>query len=68
MQLASGSYVHTPWNKKSTSGTIPYEIRTDVLPSDGGDLIAHTVNGYGENGIVPEVIFLFHGDVYKRQG
>ncbi len=51
MQLASGSYVHTPWNKKITSGTIPYEIRTDILPSDGWDLIAHTVNGYGENGM-----------------
>ena len=51
MQLASGSYVHTPWNKKVTSGTIPYEIRTDILPSDGWDLIAHTVNGYGENGM-----------------
>jgi len=51
VQLASGSYVHTPWNKKITSGTIPYEIRTDILPSDGWDLIAHTVNGYGENGM-----------------
>ena len=51
VRLASGENVHTPWNKNITSGTIPYEIRTDILPSDGWDLIAHTVNGYGEKGM-----------------
>lgn len=51
VRLASGENVYTTWNKDITSGTIPYEIRTDIQPSDGWDLIAHTVNGYGEKGM-----------------
>ena len=45
--LATGDVVDVPWNKKSTSGAIPYDIRNDIEAKNGWDLIAHTVNGYG---------------------
>lgn len=51
VKLASGDSVYTPWNEKLTSGTIPYDIRTDIKYEKGWDLIAHTLNGYGDRGM-----------------
>jgi len=49
--LHSGKLAYTPWNEKVTSGAIPYDIRTDIKSEKGWDLIAHTVNGYGDVGM-----------------
>lgn len=46
--LASGDSVRTPWNKEQTSTEIPVDIRQDITKANGWELIAHTVNGYGE--------------------
>lgn len=49
--LASGKTVNTPWNETVSGGAIPYDVRTDIKGDDGWDLIAHTMNGYGEDGM-----------------
>ncbi len=49
--LASGNIVRTPWNKNYTATAIPSDICRDIKPSSGWDLIIHTVNGYGEEGM-----------------
>lgn len=49
--LASGETPYTPWNPTYSGGAIPYEVRMDIQPKDGWELIAHTVNGYGEKGM-----------------
>ena len=49
--LASGDSVYVPWNKKMSGAAIPDEIRFDVNSKDGWELIAHTVNGFGERGL-----------------
>lgn len=43
--------VHTPWDENISGGAIPDDIRTDIKYENGWDLIAHTVNGYGEPGM-----------------
>lgn len=48
--LGTGASVIVPWVEPTTSD-IPKDIRTDIKPTDGWDLIAHTVNGYGEPGL-----------------
>lgn len=49
--LASGETPYTPWNPTYSGTSIPYEVRMDIQPKDGWELIAHTVNGYGERGM-----------------
>lgn len=49
--LASGETPFTPWNPTCSGTSIPYEVRMDIQPKDGWELIAHTVNGYGERGM-----------------
>lgn len=49
--LASGDSVFTPWNSRYSGTAIPEDIRQDIKAKDGWDLIAHTVNGYGEQGM-----------------
>lgn len=49
--LASGDSVYVPWNRLLAGTAIPYDIRTDIRSKDGWNLIAHTVNGYGERGM-----------------
>ncbi len=51
VKLASGDSVYTPWNHLLSGTAIPYDIRTDVKAADGWNLIAHTVNGFGERGM-----------------
>lgn len=51
VKLASGDSVYVPWNNRFTSSTIPAEIRQDINSNKGWNLIAHTVNGYGEPGM-----------------
>lgn len=51
VQLASGDSVYVPWNNKYVSTAIPVDIRQDVKSRSGWELIAHTVNGYGESGM-----------------
>lgn len=51
VQLASGDSVYTPWNRFLAGTAIPYDIRMDIKARDGWNLIAHTVNGYGERGM-----------------
>lgn len=42
--------VFVPWNETSAT-TIPIEIRKDIKAVDGWELIAHTVNGFGDEGL-----------------
>lgn len=43
--LASNDTVEAPWCSTHTvTGAIPYEIRTDILPEDGWELIYYSVN------------------------
>lgn len=51
VKLASGDSVYVPWNNRYISTTIPVDVRQDVKANHGWDLIAHTVNGYGERGM-----------------
>lgn len=51
VKLASGDSVYVPWNNQYVATTIPIDIRQDVKSSKGWELIAHTVNGYGERGM-----------------
>ena len=49
--LASGVLVAPPWANNPVASDIPEEIRKDIKATDGWDLIVHTVNGYGEQGL-----------------
>ena len=49
--LSSGNHVNTPWNTTQSTTAIPYDIRMDIKSVDGWELIAHTVNGYGDLGV-----------------
>ena len=49
--LASGVLVAPPWTNNPVASDIPEEIRKDIKATDGWDLIVHTVNGYGEQGL-----------------
>ena len=46
-----GDSVHVPWNPYVSAGSVPLDVCRDIKASDGWDLIAHTVNGYGEDGM-----------------
>ena len=49
--LASGEKVYSPWNRTYVGTAIPIDIRQDVKAVNGWNLIAYTVNGYGEKGM-----------------
>lgn len=49
--LASGDSIYTPWNTLYSGTSIPDDVRKDIKFEDGWNLIAHTVNGYGERGM-----------------
>ena len=50
VELSTGADVETPWSDRAVMTAIPGEIRKDVKAENGWNLIAHTVNGYGEPG------------------
>ncbi|WP_297272219.1 hypothetical protein [uncultured Bacteroides sp.] len=56
--LASNDTVEAPWCTEHTvTGAIPFEIRTDVLPENGWELIYYSVNEHKNEKGVNYIIF-----------